>query len=46
MIAVQVTLCLTVVPGVDAIALDGGLLLAERQSAQATAVAGLAAAVE
>src|SRR5207237_1282143 len=47
MIVVQVTLCLTVLMGVAAIALDGGLLLAERQRAKAVAdAAALTAAVD
>src|SRR4051794_12024315 len=46
-IAAQVALSLTVVLGVAAIALDGGLMLAERTHAQATAdAAALAAAVD
>src|SRR3954447_9749306 len=46
-IAAQVALSLTVVLGVAAVALDGGLMLAERTHAQATAdAAALAAAVD
>src|SRR5438552_1541807 len=47
MVIAQATLCLTVVMGIAALALDGGLLLAERQRAQAVAdAAALAAAVD
>src|SRR5947209_3815672 len=47
MIAVAVALCMVVLFGVVAIALDGGGLLAERRHAQATAdAAALAAACD
>ena len=40
MVAVQVSLCLTVLMGVAAVTRDGGLLLVERERAQAVAEAG------
>src|SRR5712692_2188230 len=47
MVAVYVALSMTVLLGISAIALDGGILLAERRHAQATAdAAALAAAAE
>lgn len=47
MVAVQVTVCLTLLMGVAALMIDGGLLLAERRHAQATAdAAALAGAVD
>jgi uncharacterized membrane protein len=43
----QMVLCVTVILGIIAICLDGGVLLAERQHAQATAdAAALAAAAD
>jgi hypothetical protein len=47
MVAVQVALCLTALMGVAALAVDGGLLVAERRHAQAAAdAAAMAAAVD
>ena len=46
-VAVQVAICLTVLLGVAALAVDGGILMAERRHAQAAAdAAALAAAVD